>query len=217
MCGRYPTPRDADRLRRQFELQRLSSFEPQPNVAPTDPAPVIIATDDGRELRYMRWGLLPHWAKDEKQAARMINARVETVFEKPAYSRYVKRNRCIVPALGFFEWDQSKQPYLIRLKSGDLMGFAGIWNRWHDPVEPERTIETYSIITTDANSLVAEVHDRMPVLVQPGHYQAWLDKGVQDPESIAALTCQIGPDDVELVAQDRAINNARRKDVKVIE
>ena len=134
MCGRYPSPSDTARLLKEFEVRSIPDYRQQTNIAPTDLAPVVVEHDGARKLRYMRWGLLPHWAKDTKAAARMINARIETVFEKPAYAKYIRRNRCIIPALGFFEWDEAKNPFLIRLKSGDLMGFAGIWSRWHDPV-----------------------------------------------------------------------------------
>ena len=213
MCARYPTPADVDRLLTQFELKRLPDYLPQTNVAPTDAAPVIVAHDEKRELRYMHWGLLPHWAKDTRAAARMINARVETVFEKPAYSRYIKRNRCIVPAMGFFEWNETKEPFLIRLKSGSLMGFAAIWNRWHDPIEPEHVIETYSVITTDANSLVAKVHDRMPVIVPQQHYDDWLNREIQEPAEIVNMLCFVQADEVEVIAQDRALNSSKRKDV----
>lgn len=161
----------------------------------------------------MKWGLLPHWAKDTRAATRMINARLETVFEKPAYAKYIRRNRCIIPALGFFEWDADKNPFLIRLKNGQLMGFAGIWSRWHDPLESDRVIETYSIITTDANPVVGSVHDRMPAIVPQSHYTEWLDRGIEEPEQIRSMLFIVDGDDVELVPQDRAINNARNKDV----
>lgn len=213
MCARYPTPADVDRLLTQFEMGQLPDYRPQPNVAPTDAAPVVLAFDGQRALRCMRWGLLPHWATATKAATRMINARVESVFEKPAYSRYIKRSRCIIPAMGFFEWNHAKDPFLIRLRSGSLMGFAGIWNRWHDPVEPERVIETYSIITTDANSLVAQVHDRMPVIIPARYYDKWLSRKVQDPAEVAAMLCFVQADEVEVVAQDRALNSPKRKDV----
>lgn len=213
MCGRYPSPIDLEQLLTQFELGTLPGYRPQANISPTDMAPVIIQRDGKREARQMRWGLLPHWEKDQKVAAKMINARVETVFQKPAFAKYIRRSRCIVPALGFFEWDENKTPFLIRLNNGALMGFAGIWNRWHDPVEPEHIVETYSIVTTDANSLVAKVHDRMPVIVPRENYTSWLDTGIQDPEQIYGLTCFIDAEEVQLVQQDRAINNARNKDV----
>lgn len=213
MCARYPTPPETQALLDQFRVGPLSAYEPQTNVAPTDAAPVVIAPGAGRELRYMKWGLLPHWAKDEKAAAKMINARLETVFEKPAYSRYIKRNRCIVPALGFFEWSDDKTPFLIRLRSGELMGFAGIWNRWHDPDEPDRVVETYAIVTTDANPIVGAIHDRMPALVPMENYRDWLDSEIQEPAAIASMLWSPTAEQVVTVQQERALNNARRKDV----
>lgn len=215
MCGRYPSPSDAARLLKQFEVRSIPDYRPQPNIAPTDLAPVVVKLDGARKLRYMRWGLLPHWAKDTKAAARMINARIETVFEKPAYAKYIRRNRCIIPALGFFEWNEAKDPFLIRLKSGGLMGFAGIWSRWHDPVEPKRVLETYSILTTDANSLVAAVHDRMPALVDPNQYGDWLNREIQDIEKIARMVYFVRKDEVELLQQDRTLNNSRCKTVEL--
>ena len=213
MCSRYPTPHDYELLLTQFEIGDLPGYRPQTNVAPTDSAPVIIARDSKREVHYMRWGLLPHWAKDDKGAAKLINARVETVFEKPSFSQYVKRSRCIVPAAGFFEWNPIKDPYLIRLKNGALMGIAGIWNRWHDPVEPKRVIETYSVITSDANSLVANVHDRMPALIRKERYSDWLSKDIQEAEEVAPMMYFVNADEVELIAQDRALNSSKRKDI----
>lgn len=211
MCGRYPTPPEAA-MREQFQLGQLSGYRQQPNVAPTDAAPVVVASDKTRELRTMKWGLLPHWSKDATAGARMINARLETIFEKRAYANYIRRSRCIIPALGFFEWDREKNPYLIRLKGGQLMGFAGIWTRWHDPSGPDRVIETYSIITTDANPVVGNVHDRMPAVVPKAHYSEWLDRGLDEPKKIRSLVSVIAGDDVELILQDRAINNARNKE-----
>lgn len=213
MCARYPTPLDEAALLEQFRLGSVPDYKPQVNVAPTDAAPVIIVHDGKQELRYMKWGLLPHWAKDSKVAARMINARLETVFEKPAYSPYIKRNRCLVPALGFFEWDENKTPFLVRLKNGRLMGFAGIWNRWHDPVEPNRVIETYSIITTGASPLVRDIHDRMPAILPAESYAAWLDRDVSDPGQIRSLLCSLADDEIELITQNRSLNNSHRKDV----
>lgn len=216
MCSRYPSPHDLEQLITQFELGTLPGYQPQTNIPPTDAAPVILQHDGTRALRLMRWGLLPHWAKDAKGAAKMVNARIETVFEKPAFAKYIRRHRCIVPALGFFEWDEAKNPFLIRMTSGELMGFGGIWSRWHDPVEPKNIVETYSIVTTDANSLVAKVHDRMPVIIPRSNYKNWLDNEIQDPQDIYALTCIIEPGEVELVPQDKAINSSRRKDVALI-
>lgn len=158
-------------------LPDIPDFAPRYNIAPSQSVPVIrrLSENRPRQLDMLRWGLVPHWAKDLKIGYKMINARAETITDKPSFRAPFKRQRCLVAAGGFFEWQHAgnaKQPFYIHLKDGSLIGFAGLWESWHGP-EGE-TIETFTIITTGANKLVQEIHDRMPVIVQPENYDTWL-------------------------------------------
>lgn len=169
MCGRY-TLYEIDEVGARFEVEVPDDLKPNYNAAPTQVMPVI--TKDG--LQIMRWGLIPAWAKDEKIGYKMINARAETIFEKPMWKGIVKKNRCLIPANGFYEWKKvsdGKQPYYIHLPDEKLFAFAGIWEAWkHDGVE----WHTYSIITTSPNGEMENIHDRMPVILEEEEEQDWL-------------------------------------------
>jgi putative SOS response-associated peptidase YedK len=150
--------------------------EPRYNIAPGQPVPVVIEADGGRRLRGMRWGLVPSWATDPKVGFRSINARSETVSTRPAFRAAFKRRHCLVPASGFYDWrtvGKQKLPTLFRPAYG-LFGFAGLWETWHagDDGEP---LDTFTILTTDANATLAPTHERMPVIVEPTDYATWLD------------------------------------------
>ena len=153
-------------------------MSPRYNIAPSQQVAVIIHNKDfpERKLVMMRWGLIPSWAKDHKIGYKMINARAETVAEKPAFRSAFKQRRCLIPTDGFYEWwhnGKSKQPYFVTMKGKGLFAFAGIWERWKSPSGD--VVESCSIITTDANSLISKIHDRMPVIIQPESYGIWLD------------------------------------------
>lgn len=169
MCGRY-TLYTTDELEDRFRIEVSEAIKPNYNAAPTQNMPVI--TTDG--LQIMRWGLIPSWAKDEKIAYKMINARAETVFEKPMWKGIIKRNRCLIPANGFYEWKKqggSKQPYFIHLPNEELFAFAGIWETWkHEGAE----WNTYTILTTTPNNEMESIHDRMPVILDKNEEEDWL-------------------------------------------
>lgn len=175
MCGRYVSKIDAD-VERQFNLTKIPFDFCSYNVAPSRQVPVVRQSDSGqRELVLMRWGLIPHWAKEERIGYKMINVRAETVDSKPAFRRAFKRHRCLIPANGFYEWRKTpsgKIPYYIRLKDHSLMGFAGLWDIWLNP-EGKR-IESCTIITTMANAIIAPLHDRMPFIVSADSYALFL-------------------------------------------
>ncbi|MCA9400317.1 MAG: SOS response-associated peptidase [Candidatus Omnitrophica bacterium] len=173
MCGRYGyTNTDREKIKKRFRLKDIC-FDPVPryNMAPGQDVPVILNAAP-REMQLARWGLVPFWAKDEKIGYKMINARAETIFEKPAYRNAIKKKRCLVPADFFFEWQKTtegKQPHCIRLKSHDSFSFAGIWECWREE------LISCSIITCAANKDVAPVHGRMPVILEEQDEPQWLD------------------------------------------
>lgn len=179
MCGRYTVSNPGEILGHDQEPEMAARY----NVAPTQAAPVVVAGEDGsRRLASMRWGLVPYWAKDPEIGHRAINARSETVPEKPTFRDSFARRRCLVAADGFFEWQKvpgGKQPYLIRLEAGAPFAFAGLWDRWRG--SQGRVLETFTILTTTPNSLVAPIHDRMPVILGPAARDRWLDRAV-DPK-----------------------------------
>lgn len=167
MCGRFTLRVPAAELVEIFRLLRRPDVQPRYNIAPTQPVAVVRRIDRGRELSMLRWGLVPSWAKDPKIGARMINARAETVATKPAFRTALRRRRCLVPADGFYEWAKSaggtKQPHYITRRDGRPFAFAGLWESWDGP--DGSSIESCTIVTTEANDLVGRIHDRMPVIL----------------------------------------------------
>ncbi len=186
MCGRYTQTADSTKLAQRFHLEPPGSdIARRYNIAPTQDAP-IIANDAPRRLRLMRWGLIPSWAKDETIGNRMINARAETLAEKPSFKKPLERRRCLVPADGFYEWRKSaaraKIPVRIVLKSREPFAFAGLWDLWRDP--EGREVPTFAIITTAANELLKPIHDRMPVILRPEDEGKWVDPKLVDPTNL---------------------------------
>jgi len=173
-------------IRYRVELDE-DKYKPIFNVSPTLLLPVITNTNP-RKLLFFRWGLIPLWAKDEKIGMSMINARAETLSEKHAYKNLLKNKRCLVLADGFFEWqkkDGKKIPYCIRMKNDDLFAFAGIWDQWKNP--DGETIFSFSIITTNANEIVAPIHDRMPVILDQKTESLWLFSNLAQEEALSML------------------------------
>ncbi len=177
MCGRFILSTEAETMERVFEIKvDTASFVPRYNIAPGQNISVIISGPEKREHIMMRWGLIPHWAKDIKNGYKMINARAETIDQKPAFKKAFLYQRCLIPANGFFEWkltDGKKQPMLIKLADNTLFAFPGIWDTWESPKGD--IINSCSIITVSANDFVKEIHHRMPVIFnKPNEYQDWL-------------------------------------------
>ena len=186
MCGRYLITTPVEAIRQIFQVDQRPNLAARYNVAPTQSVPIIRRGESGRELVTVRWGLVPFWAKDLKIGARMINAKAETVAEKPAFRDGYKRRRCLVLADGFYEWKKiegGKQPYLIRLKSAGPLAFAGLWADWKDKESGER-IESCTIITTEPNALMASIHNRMPAILPPEAYDLWLDPDAADGRAL---------------------------------
>ena len=179
MCGRYTLTAGAPDLVEEFGLDETPELEARYNIAPSQQVPGIILDPrrGARELRWLRWGLVPHWAADPAIGNRMINARSESVADRPAFRDPFRRSRCLIPANGFFEWQAAgpgrKQPHLLRMNDGRTFAFAGLWDRW-EPLAGE-PIESFTILTTRPNELAAPIHDRMPVILPRETYGPWLD------------------------------------------
>lgn len=190
MCGRYRLSRRKQILAEHFDAPFDDDWEPRYNIAPTQPVPVVRQhpTEPTRHLAQMRWGLIPSWSKDASGAGRMINARSETVARLPAFRDAFKSRRCLIPADGFYEWKRAgnpRQPYCFEVNDGQLFAFAGLWEGWKYP--SGTWIKTCTILTTTPNSVTAALHDRMPVILDPDHYDLWLDPGMNNFEDLGDL------------------------------
>jgi putative SOS response-associated peptidase YedK len=186
MCGRFTLRAAASAVAEQFSLLELPLLEPRYNIAPSQPVPVVRLSPQ-RQLVFLRWGLIPGWADDRTIGNRLINARAESVAEKPAFRAAFRQRRCLVVADGFYEWrreGRERQPYFFRMRDDRPLGFAGLWESWEGP--DHARIESCTILTTAANDLVRPVHDRMPVIVAPADYARWLDPAVR-PEPLLEL------------------------------
>jgi putative SOS response-associated peptidase YedK len=190
MCGRYRLSRRKQLIAEYFDTVEKIDWEPRYNIAPTQNVGIIRQdrTQPVRKLSLVRWGLIPYWAQDSSIGQKMINARSETVLDKPAFRESFQNRRCLVPADGFYEWKRSgksKQPIHIGMQDDLLFAFAGIWDRWKDV--SGNVVETCSILTTTPNSLLAEVHDRMPVILELKNYDLWLDPGFRDLDTLTGM------------------------------
>lgn len=217
MCGRFtlagPRPGEWSELRVRTRFPALGEsleLRQRFNVAPTDEVACVTTSREGEPRELLRWGLVPHWAKDPGLGAKMINARAETVAEKPAFREAFARRRCLIVADGFYEWERrgprARHPFHITRDDHAPFAFAGLWATWHGP--GDQLLRTCSIITTAANDAVRELHDRMPVILDPAAEEAWLDPGTPEPllhELLASLPAQR----TELREVSRAVNDAR--------
>lgn len=187
MCGRFALRTPPNRLAQEFHVAEVPEMEARYNIAPSQDVLAVRGAAGGREAKLLRWGLIPSWAKDASLGAKLINARSETVEEKPAFREAFKHRRCIIPADGFYDWKRvgnRKQPYFFRLRDERLLGFAGIWEKWRDDRE---TIESCTILTTAANEAVSPMHERMPVILRPEDYDLWLDEDVRKRDLVKEL------------------------------
>ena len=214
MCGRYSLTTPVEAIARLFALDSRANLPPRYNIAPTQDVPIVRLDKAGqaRELVQVRWGLVPVWAKDVKIGARMINARAETVATR--FKDAFQRRRCLVVADGFYEWrklaDGRRQPYRITLADGGVFAFAGLWERWRNPADNEWLLSC-TIVTTDANALVAPIHDRMPVILAPEAHTPWL--AAPDP----ALLKPYPADAMAMTAVSMRVNNVDNDDAACIE
>jgi putative SOS response-associated peptidase YedK len=208
MCGRFTLHTDLSQIQKAFQLDHVAlESEPSYNVAPTQSVLAIVRQDGENVLTRMRWGLVPVWAKDMSIGSKMINARAETLAEKPSFKRLLKSRRCLVVADGFYEWRKNgaqKIPMYIRLKSGGPFGFAGLYDTWRSP--DAETIVSCTIITGPPNELVAPIHDRMPVILPKQDYADWLDPENTDPLELLPLLKPYPPREMEAFAVSRLVN-----------
>jgi len=218
MCGRYALYADGEQLAWRFGLPVPHPVPPRYNIAPSQPLLALRYNPDTRqrEWTHLIWGLVPHWAKDPTIGNRMINARAETLHEKPAFRDAYRYRRCIIPASGFYEWQKvgtAKHPYFVRARDDLPMGLAGLWATWHSPDGSE--LQTCTIITTDANAVVRPLHDRMAVILPPDAYAIWLDPNA--PLSSLAPLLRPAPDDL-LIAYPVSprVNNPQNDDPSLI-
>lgn len=219
MCGRYTSTTSPADLAAYFEVDEVVTEDlgPRYNVAPTDEVYAVAesATSGRRRLGTFRWGLVPFWSKDPSGGARMINARAESLLEKPAFKRSFERYRCLVPADGFYEWEAvegraRKQPWYFHRRDGDVLAFAGLWAVWrpHQDSDEGRLV-TCSIITGEPNDLVRPIHDRMPVMLPPSAWEAWLDPANDDLDELQGLLVPAPSELFEAVAVVDAVSNVR--------
>lgn len=211
----------AESLARFFQLTDVSAaLQPRYNIPPSQAVLAVRrqAGRDGRELVPLRWGLIPSWARDPEIGNRLINARAETAADKPSFRDAFRQRRCLVLADGFFEWKKrqgGKEPYLVRLHDGRPFAFAGLWERWRSP--ENEAVETCTILTTDANELVRPIHDRMPVILEPGAYELWLDPGVREPEKLRQVLGPYPASKMVAYPVSRRVNDPKQDDPRCLE
>jgi len=206
----------------QFGLFETAPFAPRFNIAPTQPVAVVRSSpsepEHERELAWLRWGLIPGWAKDPSVGSRMINARAETAAEKPSYRAAFRRRRCLVVADGFYEWQRTgkrKQPYFIRMQDDRPFAFAGLWESWEGAAEGP--VESCTLLTTEPNALVEPIHSRMPVILAEDDYARWLDPTIQEPKAIASLVRPFPAEPMVAFAVSTYVNSPSRDDARCIE
>jgi putative SOS response-associated peptidase YedK len=218
MCGRFTLHTPPDVLREHFGLDEAPQIpEANYNITPSQGIQAVRATNGRREMVPLHWGLIPSWSRDTRTGNRMINARAETVAVKPAYRTAFRKRRCLIPADGFYEWRQTesgKQPYHIRMKDGGVFAFAGLWERW---VGYDESIESCSIIVTEANDTIRLVHDRMPVILAPRDYSQWLDPAVTDGDRLTALLRPYAASAMVAYPITKRVNDPANNDDRCIE
>ena len=215
MCGRFTLRDRLNALLEQFAVEADESlprtlFEGRYNIPPTQDVPIVRLVDSKRELAIARWGLIPSWTKDPQKAPVLNNARAETVAEKPSFRSAFKSRRCIIPASGFFEWKtegKTKQPFYFHRPDGQMLAFAGLWERWEE-------IESCTIVTTEANEVMAPIHERMPVILGLNDYDEWLDSSSKE---VAHLLSPCPADELTCYPVSTVVNNARNNVPECVE
>lgn len=217
MCGRFVLEDPTDVFQTLFDLTPPMSLESRYNIAPTQPILAIRSGANGNEVAPLRWGLVASWAKEMDSHGPLINARAESVAEKPSFRTPFRRRRCLVPAHGYYEWQavgKRKQPYYIRLDDGRPFAFAGIWEIWESP---QGYLESCAIITTEANALTKPLHARMPVILHRDDYAMWLDPSVQRTEPLLALLDPYPSDEMTTYPVSTRVNSVANDDPTCIE
>ncbi len=212
MCGRYVLHVQLSEITDEFEIHEVDwVWVPNFNIAPGNDIPAVVSESPNRLVTF-RWGLIPHWAKEEAIGYKMINARAETIAQKSSFSRALKTQRCIIPANGFYEWrteitKKRKTPFYIKLHSNRLMGFAGLYDKWKSP--DGKVISSCTIITTQPNALLEPLHDRMPAIIEPDKRKIWLDKTIQDPTQLLPLLKPYDVNELEVFEVTSQVNSQK--------
>lgn len=217
MCGRYSLFAAREDLLVRFGLVDFEEFEwvERYNIAPSQNVPAIVRTEAGNKIGMLKWGLVPSWATDPKIGYKMINARAETVNQKPSFKKLLRRRRCVIPADGFYEWKKEgtkKLPYRFQLNSKEPFAFAGLWDRWE---QNGLIIHSCTIVTTEANSLVKDVHDRMPVILTKESEKKWLDRSIEDENDLKNLLVPFPAEEMQSYSVSPLVNSPKN-DVKEI-
>ncbi|GAB4244988.1 MAG: SOS response-associated peptidase [Stanieria sp.] len=212
MCGRFTQTNSSSEIAKAFNLADVPPLEPQYNITPTQQVATILRSDpkSEREFRWLRWGLIPYWAKDRNIGNKLINARAETVTQKPSFRSAFRHCRCLIMASGFYEWQQEenrKQPFYIQKKDRLPFGFAGLYSTWQP--QAGETISTCTIITTEANEIMEQIHKRMPVILETDDYDLWLDPTRQQPELLQSLLQPYNSDKLQVYPVSTLVNNPR--------
>lgn len=209
MCGRYRLSRTERYYLEKFGVS-VEDFNPRFNISPSQSVHAVVSHDGERKLTQQRWGLIPFWAKDPKIGYKMINARSETIFEKPAFRDAFKKRRCLIPADGFYEWKKegkAKQPFHFGMKDDSVFAFAGIWEHWKAPTG--ETVESCSILTTTPNELVTDIHDRMPVILPAAQYELWLTAEPARAEQLLDLLVPYAADGMRRYPVSSLVNSPK--------
>jgi putative SOS response-associated peptidase YedK len=218
MCGRFGLFASGEELKERYPFVEVPPFEPRYNIAPTQSVAAVRSIAAGRELALLRWGLIPSWATDPAIGNKLLNARVETVSEKPSFRSAFRQRRCLIPSSGFYEWQKArggrKQPYFIRPRDGGLFTFAGLWECWHDP--RGEVVETCTILTTEANELMRPLHDRMPVILDAEAERLWLDPHAA-ADSLHALLVQYPSEKMEAFAVNSWVSDPKHEGPRCLE
>ena len=222
MCGRYTLGKEPNSLLDYFHLHGdVPVYHLSYNIAPSQLAPVVLHNQDGQRVcQMMRWGLVPAWSKGPDPRFNMINARAETITQKPAYKTAFKTRRCLIPCDGFYEWqapqaesEKQKQPFFIRRKDQQLMAMAGVWDHWQDENEP---ITSFSVITTIANSFMQRIHQRMPVMIEPDQIDAWLTNDITNPSQLTRLLLSRESDELQMYPVSRSVNSPKNDSIELL-
>jgi putative SOS response-associated peptidase YedK len=219
MCGRFTLRTNPQQLSLVFDCAIPADLPPRYNIAPTQMVAAVRHDSAGdRGFSLLRWGLIPHWAKDLSIGARMINARAETVAEKPSFRTAFRQRRCLILSDGYFEWQKqgkAKQPFLIRMADEHPFAMAGLWEVWNKASDGQ-PVMSCTVITTQANSLTQPIHDRMPVILDHKDYDQWLDCDVAGPAKVSDLLRPFGSSQMAVEAVDPWVNNARHDDPRCV-
>jgi putative SOS response-associated peptidase YedK len=224
MCGRFVSTAPPEEIAKYFDAEPPEGpkLEPSFNIAPTNDVYAVLTAGGERRVEALHWGLVPFWAKNPSVGSKMINARAETLATKNAYRNAYKKKRCIIPADGFYEWakvpgEKRKQPMFLHRSDDEPIAFAGLWEVWRNPDNPDEELHSCTIITGQPNDKVAKIHDRMPVMLPPSAWDLWLDPEVQDLDVVGKLLVPVPSELIDLYPVSTEVNNVRNKGAQLTE